>query len=170
MYLKELSSKSNYSAFQEIDILVDTQEATFSMSSLLPLNWGFVQKNGIKLHTDSYRKLIVIPPDYFKSVGNYYSLLHEVGHAFIDETKDFEEIEEEIYLRDKRNHIGSSTFSISERQRYKNLVINSETQAWKYAITKLLELKSLGIDLEPQLSIKDLESVAEKKLQTYLLE
>jgi len=170
LQIKELASKSEFDTIYKIEIFIETLGGVYPLSSLLPDSWHFAQKKGARLHTDPYRKLVVVPMDYFNNIGNNFSLVHETGHAHIDETKEYGEIDEEIYLRDKLNHMGKLSFSESEKIRYKTLVIACEIEAWKYAIDKIIQLKEKGVNLEPQLSIKDLKDIAGKKLKTYLLE
>lgn len=146
-----------------------TEHQSNLFNKLLPNNWEFVQKSGIRLHTDPYRKVIFIPKNYFTEEGNYFSLTHEIGHAHINEQKEFYEIEEEMYLRDKMNHLGKESLSEQERKKYKTLVIGTEIAAWEYAIKTTYELKQKGFDIEPNLTKKDLLKIAKIKLKSYFL-
>lgn len=155
-----------YLCLKQIDIIVYTEKSTLDLGSLLPENWEIWETKS-RLHTDPDRKRIVIPEDYFKAPGNVFSFLHEAGHALSDESKNDGEIEEDILLRDKYNHLGSNAFTIQEKSRFQVLVIKSEKKAWDWALKTISEYRKRGIDLEPSLSGNDLEKLAKQKVKSY---
>lgn len=164
LQIRELSPHNPYDKFQTIEVSI----GNLVLNKLLPDFWSIVQSPKNRIYSDPERRRIVIPTDYFKSQGNVFSLLHEIGHAILDESESEEDIEEEIFLRDKYCQLGPEALSPMEKSKFNILVIGSEKFAWNWAIQTVIEYRKKSVDFEPLVSVHDLTRIANKKLVSYL--
>lgn len=152
---------------QEVEIIFHNNNVTLPLKSMLPESYSIIQKSGSRLHTDPDRKCIFIPTGYFNQAGNVLSLFHEFAHAHLNESAEPDDLDDELYLRDKYNHIGSNSFTEMEMDKFRKLVIKSEKLSWAYAIEEVNYYKDLGLNLEPDLTLNDLVEIAKQKLSSY---
>lgn len=162
------TDQSQYDDFQLVEVVFLNGNTRFLVNSLLPTFWTIVQAPNARIHTDPDRKRIVIPNPYLNQSGNMFSLFHEIGHGIVDDTKNEMEIEEEIFLRDKYSQLGPNSLSAMEKNRFRMLVVDSEKEAWKWALKTITNCRDRGLDLEPSLTKNDLKKLANQKLASYL--
>lgn len=151
-----------------IEILVGDPHKKISINSLLPIGWEIVETlRNIRINTDPERKRINVPQNYIEIPGHLFSLLHEIGHANHDEGISEEQLEQEIYIRDKFTHSGWDALVTEEKEFFKDVIIINERNAWNYALVTLHKFNQFGIDFEPTMSFQELISYAQQKLSSY---
>lgn len=165
--LHKLGLPSVFSQEQPIEISVPGQSKEFILNSLVPKYWKILQKPGIKLHTDPDRKQILVPEHYFNLPGNAFSLLHEIGHANLDDSKSEESLEEEMALRDQLTYKGPNSFTEEQKINFRTIVYVDEENAWNFALSTNKRLKESGINLEPEMTEEALRNLASQKLLSY---
>jgi len=169
--------ENRFDSLKVVEIIVSSQKGKFRLNNLLPQGWIFVEGNK-PIHTDPERKRIQIPQTQkdkktnkevpFLSVpGNTIGLLHEAGHAFIDEEMSMDDIELDLYLRQKMNYQSLSSFTQVELKEYVRLVLKAEKKAWDFALSTYSNLLKMGFNIEPDLNKNDLKSLAARKMKSY---
>lgn len=151
----------------EIIISINNSNTQFVLNDLLPDFWKIEISYRKRTCADPERKIIRLPPQFFTAQGALLILLHEIGHAILDENRMYEEIEEEIQLRDKLNYIGIDQFTPQELERFDSLVLTQEKLAWEYATKTYLELKQQGINIEPNIPENQIITFANEKTSSY---
>lgn len=110
--------------------------------------------------------------DYLKMKGAFLGLLHEIGHSQQPGLNDLELIEE-MFLR------GQGSITSSERgkgileaepadiEKYIDVVIQNERNAWAFALRTYRNLLKQGIDVEPDMDLREIFSSIKDALRSY---
>jgi len=125
----------------------------FSPSLLLPEGYQLAMVENDKSRVISHKKLVNISG--LGDFGNQFTLLHEIAHAResrnLDAYKTINVGGEELEIL--------TTISTEEFQEE----ITHEKDADKFALSKLLELRNEGINLEPEMDDKKLAEHIQKR-------
>ncbi len=95
------------------------------------------------------------PEPALTSRGFFMNILHEAGHAHAFEDMAPEEKREFARTVGELNARSSREYSERDKAAYRDIVVQNERDAWAWAVKKLRELRSQGIDLAPEFRTKD---------------
>lgn len=110
--------------------------------------------------------------DFLKMRGAFLGLLHEMGHSQQAEISDSELIEE-MFLRargsiaSREGGKGILEAEPADIEKYIDVVIQNERNAWASALRTYRNLLKQGIDVEPDMDLKEIFSHIKDALHSY---
>lgn len=115
------------------------------------------------------QRLLFESHDFLKMDGALIGLLHEIGHTYEPEKSDDEQIKQSFY----RGLAGMAKSDILDAPQeamldYLDTVMKSERFGWAKGLDIYRDLLKKGIDLEPNLTLKEIMELIEHALTTYM--
>ncbi|MCK9185943.1 hypothetical protein M0P48_00700 [Candidatus Gracilibacteria bacterium] len=175
LIVRKTARPTEYDGILDLEIAVVRDKVWILLNNLLPPGWKILEMDeslvpNLQLSASAKTMAILSPKTIWTEDGAMVIFLHEAGHARNYSQMGRDAIERNVLLRNHKKAYGIQKLPEDLLREYAQNVVHDEKTASEWALGTFKKIMDAGINLEPHLTIAEIEKMNDEALLSYLSE